>query len=134
MFGAMFQKVDCVRLRVPDLEEGLRFYRDQLGHELAWRRGSAEAGLRMPQSDTELVLFTEPAGAAGGSPEVDLLVDSADIAVGHLRELGGRVVNEPFDIPVGRCAVVADPFGNQMVILDLSKGLLKTDADGNVLG
>jgi len=37
----MFQKVDCVRLRVQDLEEGLRFYHERLGHELVRRRGSA---------------------------------------------------------------------------------------------
>jgi predicted enzyme related to lactoylglutathione lyase len=123
-----------VRLRVPDLEEGLRFYRVQLDHKLARRHGSAEAGLRMSHSETELVLFTETACAAGGSPEVDLLVNSTDIAVGRLQELGWRVVSEPFDIPVGRCAVVADRFGYKRVILDLSKGLLKTDADGNALG
>jgi predicted enzyme related to lactoylglutathione lyase len=33
----------------------------------------------------------------------------------------GRVVTGPFDIPVGRVAVVADPFGNILVLVDLSK-------------
>ena len=130
----MFHKVDCLRLRVPDLEEGLRFYHERLGHELAWRRGSSEAGLRMPKSDTELVLFTEPAGPTPEAPEVDLLVDSTDAAAGRFRALGGGVVIEPFDIPIGRCAVVVDPFGNKLVVLDLSKGLLRTDADSNVVG
>ena len=129
----MFQKVDCVRLRVPNLEEGLRFYQDRLGHELLWRRGSTEAGLRMPKSETELVLFTVPADSPVESPEVDLLVESTDAAAGRIRELGGRMIEEPFDIPVGRCAVVEDPFGNRLVVLDLSKGLLRTDADRNVI-
>jgi lactoylglutathione lyase len=129
----MFQKVDCVRLRVSNLEEGLRFYRDCLGHQLTWRRGNSEAGLRMPDADTELVLFTGAASETTEMPEVDLLVRSADDATTQLREAGGRVIEGPFDIPVGRCAVVADPFENKLVVLDLSKGLLKTDADGNVV-
>ena len=41
-------------------------------------------------------------------------------------------MTEPFDIPVGRLAVVADPFGNTLVLLDLSKGRYVTDATGNV--
>jgi hypothetical protein len=46
----------------------------------------------------------------------------------------GVVVVEPFDIPVGRVAVVADPFGNPLTIVDLTKGRYKTDADGYVTG
>jgi hypothetical protein len=41
---------------------------------------------------------------------------------------------EPEEIPVGRVAVVADPFGNPLVILDLSKGRYVTDGGGQVTG
>jgi hypothetical protein len=44
------------------------------------------------------------------------------------------VVAAPVDIPVGRAAVVADPFGNELVLLDLSKGRYVTDDAGNVTG
>jgi hypothetical protein len=40
----------------------------------------------------------------------------------------------PFDIQIGRCMVVQDPWGTQLVLLDASKGLLVTDAAGNVTG
>ena len=40
----------------------------------------------------------------------------------------------PFDIQIGRAVVVEDPWGNQLVLLDTSKGLLLTDADGTVVG
>jgi hypothetical protein len=40
----------------------------------------------------------------------------------------------PFDLRIGRCAVVQDPWGNQLTILDMSKGALVTDADGKVIG
>ncbi len=44
----------------------------------------------------------------------------------------GKVVTEPFDIPVGQVTVVADPFDNILVLLDLSKGHYVTDKTGNV--
>jgi len=124
----LIRKVDCIRLYVPDLEEGLAFYRDQLGHPLIWRTESS-AGLRLPESDTELVLQT-----ADQRQEVDLLVDSADEAAKRVAQAGGRVIVPPFDIQIGRCVVLEDPWGNPLVLLDTSKGFLKTDADGNVLG
>lgn len=124
----LLRKVDCVQLPVPDLDTGLAFYRDRLGHELIWRTPTA-AGLRLPHSDTELVLTIQQP-----NPEVGFLVDSADQALQQLTRAGGTVLTEPVDIPVGRVAVVADPFGNPLTILDLTKGLYVTDADGNVTG
>jgi predicted enzyme related to lactoylglutathione lyase len=125
---ALIRKVDCIRLYVPDLEAGLIFYRDRLRHELTWRTETA-AGLRLPESDAELVLQTEDA-----RQEVDLLVDSADEAARQVEAAGGKVIVRPFDIQIGRCVVLKDPRGNPLVLLDTSKGLLKTDADGNVIG
>jgi predicted enzyme related to lactoylglutathione lyase len=124
----LIRKVDCVRLYVPDLEAGLSFYRDRLGHSLIWRTKTA-AGLRLPESEAELVLQTEDQ-----RQEVDLLVDSADEAAKLIEQAGGRVILPPFDIQIGRCVVLEDPWGNPLVLLDTSKGLLKTDADGNVIG
>jgi Glyoxalase-like domain len=66
--------------------------------------------------------------------EVDFLVDSVDQAATELTRAGGTVVVEPADIPVGRVAVIVDPFGNPLTILDLTKGRYLTDADGNVTG
>lgn len=125
---ALFRKVDCIRLYVPDLEAGLSFYRDRLGHELIWRTETA-VGLRLPESEAELVLQTEDQ-----KQEVDLLVDSAEEAAKFVEQAGGRVIVPPFDIQIGRCVVLEDPWGNPLVLLDTSKGLLKTDADGNVIG
>jgi predicted enzyme related to lactoylglutathione lyase len=124
----LFKLVDCVAVQVPSIEEGLTFYRDKLGHALIWRT-SDSAGLRLPCSETELVIYTEKRGI-----EVDLLVDSVDSAAGRWRRSGGTVAVEPFDIPIGRCAVIRDPWGNQLVILDMSKGHFTADADGNVTG
>lgn len=125
----MFQKIDCVRIRVPDIETALEFYQQKLGLKLAWRRGSSEAGLKMQDSDTELVLVSQSLERE----ETDLLVESADRAADRFKQYGGRIVVPPFDIAIGRCSVVEDPWENQFVILDMSKGPLKTDAQRNVI-
>ena len=124
----IIRKVDCLRLYVSDLEAGLSFYRDRLGHELIWRTQTA-AGLRLPESEAELVIQTEDQ-----RQEVDLLVDSADESATFMEQAGGKIIVQPFDIQIGRCVVVEDPWGNPLVLLDTTKGLLKTDADGNVIG
>lgn len=124
----LIQKLDCVRLYVPDLEAGLAFYCDRLGHELIWRTDQM-VGLRLPDSDAEIVLHTEPQ-----EPEIDFEVQSADAAAARIEEAGGKVVVPPFDIQIGRCTVVQDPWGNAFVLLDTSKGLLVTDEEGNVIG
>jgi catechol 2,3-dioxygenase-like lactoylglutathione lyase family enzyme len=125
----LFQKVDAVTIPVPSLDDGLEFYRDGLGHRLLWRNDAVgQAGLRLPASDTELVLTTEQ------GYEPDWLVESVDEAVAAIRVAGGRLLAEPVHIPVGRAAVVADPFGNTLVLLDLSTGRYVTDGAGNVTG
>ena len=128
MAQPLILRVDAVQIIVSDLEAGLAFYRDKLGHELRWRN-EPSAGLAMPNSDTELVIQT-----ALEEPETDLLVESADEAAQRFVEAGGTVIVPPSGVPVGRVAVVQDPWGNRLVLLDLSKGTFDTDATGNVTG
>jgi predicted enzyme related to lactoylglutathione lyase len=124
---ALFRKVDCHSIPVADLDAALAFYRDGLGHELIWRDDSA-AGLRLPDSDAELVLHTEKRPI-----ETDLLVTSVPAAISRFVDAGGKVVAGPFEIRIGLCAVIEDPWQNRLVILDSSKGSLRTDAEGNVI-
>lgn len=124
----LLHKVDCIQLYVPDLAAGLAFYCDRLGHQLLWRTDTA-AGLALPDSDAEIVLQTARDGVA-----VDFLVPSADEAAASFLQAGGTVVVPPFDIPVGRCVVVADPWQNQYVLLDTRNGLFVTAADKRVIG
>ncbi len=95
---------------------------------MAIRATCRQAGLSLPGSDTEIVLTVRQ------EYEPNWLVTSADQAAAAVRAAGGQVVTGPFDIPVGRVAVVADPFGNVLVLVDLSKGRYVTDGTGNVMG
>jgi catechol 2,3-dioxygenase-like lactoylglutathione lyase family enzyme len=125
----VLRMVDAVMVAVPDLEQGLAFYQGGLGHDLVWRNdGIGQAGLRLPDTETELVLCVAPLSGP------TWLVTSVPEAVAAFAQTGGSTVSEPEDIPVGRLAVVADPFGNRLVLLDLSKGRYTTDDLGLATG
>ena len=129
MSDPLLRKVDAVTVPVPDLDSGLAFYRDRLGHELRWRDDSiGQAAVALPDSDTELVLTTRH------GYEPNWLVESVPDAVTRLVEAGATVLAEPTEIPAGRLAVVRDPFGNVLVLLDLSQGTYRVDGDGRVTG
>jgi lactoylglutathione lyase len=123
----LLRKLDNILLRVSNLDAAISFYREGLGHRLLWRDRNA-AGFALPETDAELVVHL----AIG--PETDILVEDVESAVPRFVEAGGEVVEPPFDIAIGRCARVRDPFGNVLVILDQSKGKLATAPDGQVIG
>ena len=123
----LLNKVDCISLRVPNLEDGLNFYGNVLGHEVIWRDETA-VGLRLPENNAELVLHTE-----NRPNEVDWKVDSVPEAIERFVQAGGKVIAGPFEIRIGLCAVLSDPWNNPIVILDTSKGLLKVDSNKKVI-
>jgi predicted enzyme related to lactoylglutathione lyase len=123
----LFRKLDNHLLHVSDLDTAISFYRDGLGHPLIWRDQEA-AGFALPETDAELVVHLHI------GPETDILVEDVDSAFAAFLSAGGEAVEPPFDIAIGRCARVRDPFGNVIVILDQSKGRLTTSADGQVVG
>ncbi|HET7418570.1 MAG TPA: VOC family protein [Solirubrobacterales bacterium] len=52
---------------------------------------------------------------------VYFMVEDADAAVDKVRSGGGSVMNGPIDIPPGRFAVVADPFGATFAVMQPSE-------------
>jgi predicted enzyme related to lactoylglutathione lyase len=125
----LLRSVDAVTIPVPSLDAGLDFYQRVLGHELLWRHDRiGQAALGPRDGDTEIVLTTQP------RYEPNWLVDSVDTAVAVFRGAGGDVLVEPFDIPVGRVVVVADPFANALVLVELTTGRYSTDDEGRVTG
>ena len=123
----LFRKLDNLLLRVADLDAAISFYRDRLGHRVLWRSQEA-VGFALPDTDAELVVHLNI------GPETDVLVEDADEAFAAFLGAGGEAVQRPFDIAIGRCAPVRDPFGNDLVLLDQSKGALATDPEGRVIG
>jgi predicted enzyme related to lactoylglutathione lyase len=120
----VLRSVDAITIPVPGLDEGLAFYRDRLGHQLLWRNDAVgQAGLALPDSRVEVVLSTRQ------QMEPNWLVESIDAAVHDLVQAGASVAAPPTTIPVGKVAVVTDPFGNPLVLVELT-GRYETATDG----
>jgi predicted enzyme related to lactoylglutathione lyase len=125
--GGILRSVDAVTVPVPNLDAGIRFYVEALGHRLKWRNDAVgQAGVELPDGDSELVLTTRQ------SYEPNWLVEDVAECARTFARHGGKLVVAPSDIPVGRVAVVLDPFGNTLVLVDLSKGVYTPDSAGNV--
>ena len=126
--SALFKNIDCVELYVSNLDEGIEYYRDCMGLKLLWRTNTS-VGLGMENDIAEIVLQNERKHM-----EVDIKVESVIDSINKINNAGGKIKFGPFDIPIGKCAVICDKWDNEYVILDMSKGKYTTDAIGNVTG
>jgi lactoylglutathione lyase len=116
----MLRKIDCVMIRVENLDASAAFYKKVFGLRPQWS-GEGAVGLAFPESDAEIVLHHEK--TIPSSVEVHYLVDDVVLAVAHYAEQGCQILVAPFDITIGKCAVISDPFGTRLCILDVTKGL-----------
>jgi len=126
--SALFTHVDCIELYVTDLDDGMEYYCDHLGLKLLWR-SKTSVGLGMENGETEVVLQTDR-----NRMNVDFKVESVVDSVDKIIRAGGKIIDGPFDIPIGKCAVTQDKWGNRYVILDMTNGRYVTDESGNVVG
>ena len=117
----MLRKIDCVMLRVDDLEAAATYYQEVLGLRLHWR-GALQVGLTMPETDAEIVLHCDPDIPREAS--VHYLVDDVRAAVQQLVTQGCTTLVAPFAIAIGQCAALTDPFGNTLNLLDMTTGPL----------
>jgi predicted enzyme related to lactoylglutathione lyase len=115
----MLKKIDCVMIRVADLEAATTYYSEVFGLRPLWR-DALSVGMGFPETDAEIVLHRIP--DLPSEVDVHYLVDHVGDAVRFFRDKGCQILVEPFDIPIGQCAVIQDPFGVVLSILDMTKG------------
>ena len=121
--SGLFTHIDCIELYVSDLDEGINYYCGSLGLKLLWR-SETSLGLGMENDITEVVLQT-----VRKKMDVSFKVDSVADSIERVIEAGGKIVEDPFDIPIGKCAIIQDKWENQYVILDMTKGKYVTDEE-----
>jgi predicted enzyme related to lactoylglutathione lyase len=116
---ALIRKIDCVMLRVEDLHAAREFYEQVLGLTPLWS-DEHSAALGMPESEAEVVLHNDPNIARDCN--VHYLVEDVTGAVAELTAAGCKVIVAPFEVRIGKCAVLVDPFGNRLNLIDMTKG------------
>jgi uncharacterized protein len=111
------------QLHTPDPERAAAFY----GAIFGWTTetfGEGEGAVIMfrmpgyvggePQQPVSREVVAAMAGAQSGEPprwSADFWVADVDAAIASAERLGGHTVSPPFDTPVGKTAVLADPSG-----------------------
>lgn len=113
------RKIDCIMVKVDDIDKAREFYIRVFGMRPTWRDATS-AGLKFPESEAEIVLHCIKAIPA--RVDVTYLVEDVVAAVEALEAEGCAIAAPPFDVAIGRCAVVIDPFGIPLTIIDMTKG------------
>lgn len=121
-----------INIDVPDVIAGERFYTAALGLTVGRRLGSDI--VELTGYDAPIYLIVKPAGAAIGpdggdfrryhrhwSPvHLDFTVDDLDSAVARARAAGATQEGDTIDLPYGRQAMFADPFGHGFCLIEFN--------------
>jgi catechol 2,3-dioxygenase-like lactoylglutathione lyase family enzyme len=111
----VLRRIDRVILRVPNLDSAVRYYRDVLGLTVA-RQEKRVASLKLADdSGGELVLHTDPDQPA---ESVYYLVDDVRDLYRRRAALKLTFLSAPAQASRGYRAVVKDPFGHVLMLLD----------------
>jgi predicted enzyme related to lactoylglutathione lyase len=116
----MLRKIDCVMIRVEKVEAAASYYADVFGLQPLWS-GDCSIGRVFRETDAEIVFHCDP--KIPSSVKVYYKVDDVISAVANYAARGCEVLVAPFDITIGKCAVLKDPFGTRLCILDSTKGI-----------
>jgi predicted enzyme related to lactoylglutathione lyase len=100
-----------------DVGRDLGFYRDRLGGELVWRSegfGAEVAAVRLGEGP--LVLLADHRQAPSALPI--WAVEDLDDELRRLRAAGWADGVRRVEVPDGPCAVLVDPSGNEIALLE----------------
>ena len=120
--AAVLRKIDCVMVKVQNLDAARRFYERVLGLTHLWSNTHSIA-LGMRDCDTEIVLHDDP--QIPRECNVHYLVGDVREAAARLSSAGCSVMVAPFEVRMGMCAVLRDPFENLLNLIDMSKGAVE---------
>ena len=75
-------------------------------------------GFAFDESDSEIVIHSDPKIP---NPDFSFLVENVEQFCEEYRKKGYSLIREPFDVRCGKIAILADPDGNAIPIVDLTK-------------
>jgi len=112
-------KIDNIMFFVKDLEKASKFYENVLGLKRVWTdKKNKMIGFVFDESDSEIVIHGDPEIP---NPDFSFLVENVEQFCEEYRKKGYSLIREPFDVRCGKFAILADPDGNAIPIIDLTK-------------
>ncbi len=94
----MLRKIDCVMMRVDNVEAAASYYADVFGLRPQWS-GDDAIGLVFPETDAEIVLHRDP--NIPSSVEVHYLADDVVAAVAHYAQRAVVCLLNPLMLQLG---------------------------------
>src|SRR3954453_23728799 len=116
MMSYVLRKIDRILLRVPGLPAAVAYYRDVLGLKLLRQEGQI-AAFALGDGGTEVRLHTDPDQPGEG---VYYLVNDVRAMYARRAELRLNFVSPPKQAARGYRAIVRDPFGTVLMLIDLT--------------
>ncbi len=131
----MIEKLSIVPIIVKDLDEALEFYTEKLGFEIVTDvMGPIHFLTVAPKlgKETEILLQVPDPEMMGEEKAAELTnqigksnwifkVDDCEKTVEELREKGVKILKEPWKLPYGTQAIIADLYGNTFLLREPSK-------------
>jgi catechol 2,3-dioxygenase-like lactoylglutathione lyase family enzyme len=112
-------KIDNIMFYVKDLEKAADFYEKVLGLKRAWTDKKAkQIGFLLPGNDSELVIHSDKRIP---NPAFSFLVKDVEDFCKEYAKKGHEVHLRPSEVRTGKFAVLKDPEGNEIPIIDLKK-------------
>lgn len=112
-------KIDSIMFYVSDLHRSTEFYEDVLCLRRVWADDERKmVGLVFPESDSEIVIHNDPNIP---NPSFSFLVANVEGFCLDYKKRGYKVIQGPIDVRCGKYAVLEDPDGNKLPIIDLTK-------------
>ncbi len=113
------RKIDSIMFCVKDLEEAAAFYEQTLGLKRAWSdKKAGMIGFTFPESDSEIVIHDDKSLP---NPGFTFLVDDVAAFCNEFQKKGFKLIKKPINVRTGKLAVLEDPYGNAIPIIDLTK-------------
>lgn len=104
---------------VTNLAAASKFYEEVLGLTRGWFDQKEEmVGFLLPDTDSEIVLHKD---TSLPNPNISFQVDNVELFCNYYLKRGYRVELEPIEVRCGKYAVLLDPDGNKIPIIDLTK-------------
>ncbi len=122
----MVGKLGLVMVVVSDMERSVRFYRDVVGlkllfHAPNWSQFDAGSMLIGLHPQGEQVKVSPTTGMSLG-----IYVDDVTRTVSELKSKNARIAIEPRDEPFGRWALLQDPDGYNIQLVEMASGYRET--------